>query len=543
MKNKVKEAFVKVYSLVREWAYSAQIDHSGNYIPYGSDRSYDSFPNELYKLIEGSTTATACLSTLADFIAGEGFNEVDLESKVVNSQGLKLFQLNLLTAESLAYHEGFAWLIKYNKLGEVTQWYHIPFSSCRLGKPDDNGYISKIHYNPYFGSIAHYQKKDTEIYDVYNPNAALLQYAQQGDNYKGQIFWFGIIRAGHHFYPWPKFYSAREWMRTEHNTAVYFDENAENGFLQSSILRLVGNPNESAYPNQEPLDENEEPVTKGKALNDEMGNNFSGSKRGYKMWVFWADNKDEWPDIIPFPQNANAENFRVQDEQSIKKITIATNVPAILANISEGVSLGGDGNTIRAAVKLQQQRVVRLQRILTDAYQEILSNFVTPFSGVINIIPYNPFPELNNIDPQIWQELSREERRKWIKDHTEVVLLEDEGEDNLLTDDTPPGARFQNILFNTYPEAAKANAKRALEWQDKFGTCGGSAGKKLAQRIMNGEPLSSREIKRLSRYLSSNIKNRDKEFDKSCDAVNYYAWGGPEMLDWSTEKVKELWGS
>src|SRR5690606_16722530 len=118
-----------------------------------------------------------------------------------------------------------------------------------------------------------------------------------------------------------------------------------------------------------------------------------------------------------FPTSGNPDMYRVQDEHATKKITIATKVPSILANISEGVSLGGDGNTIRAAVKLMQQRVKRQQAFLIDFYMSLFKHFVFPPNvprvTSLTIVPYNPYPELESVDPQVWAELTPEERRKW----------------------------------------------------------------------------------------------------------------------------------
>jgi hypothetical protein len=234
---------------------------------------------------------------------------------------------------------------------------------------------------------------------------------------------------------------------------------------------------------------------------------------------------------------------RVTDEHATKKITIATKVPGILANISEGVSLGGDGNTIRAAVKLMQQRVVRPQSFLIAYYQELLANMVNPYTDTITITSYSPFPELETVDPSIWAELSPQERRDWIRDHTEIQLIEET--DPALEEPAPEPLqnRITNLHFDTYPHTAKANVKRAIEWQEKMGAkCLKPAGRILSEQILNGAPLGPKEIRRLSRYLSKQTVFKDHPYDQSCESVLYDAWGGSDMMTWANEKVKELKG-
>lgn len=530
----VTQPFVKIYNFIqREFAYSSQVDLNGGFIPFSIDQYTDSFPNKLAALVQGSPTATACLSTYADFVTGEGFNlGPDLENLKINNQGLTFGRFHAIQSDTFVHNWGVASLVKYNRVGGITEIYDIPFGYCRLGKPDDNGVISKIYYNPYFGTSL-YKKDDTLEYDVYNPEAAPLQIARD-KKFKGQINWMGIRDKKHPFYPVPDYYSAKSWMSVEKNAGVYFDENLENGFLTPTILKLRGNPNEPSGLK----DSDDKDIPKSVAFDKEMTKNFSGSKRVGQIMTFWADNADEFPTVEPFPTNQNGEMHRVTDEHATRKITIATKVPAILANVNDANNFGGE--QIRPAVKLMQQRAKRPQDLLINYYSDMLKRFVNPIMEPLMIVPYNPFPEVETIDPQTWAEMTTEERRKWIKDHTEIELIE-------LAPAQPAPApvqnKFINLHFDSYPQKAKENVKRAIEWQEKFGaTCLKPKGRQLSEAILNGMPLGPKEIKRLSRYLSKQTVFSSHPYDKDCNSLLYDAWGGSEMMIWANEKVKELNG-
>lgn len=530
---------LKFYNFVqREFAYSQQVDQQGNYLPYGVKNS---FPTELAFLVDGSPTATSCLSTTADFITGEGFNEGDdLENVIVNNQGLTFFEYHTALASSLAHYWGVATLVKFNAVGQITELYPIPFQNCRLGKPDDKGTIGAIHYNPYFGTNL-YKQEDTEIYPTFNPQQAVTQYGKDPKKFKGQIFWMGIRDRKHPFYPIPDYYSAKHWMRVEYNASIYFDENLENGFLQPMLMKLRGNANDASGVKESEGSEKE--LTKGQLFDREMSREFSGAKRVAKIMAMWADIGEEWPTFEPFPTNGNADMYRVQDEHAIKKITIATKTPAILANISEGVSLGGDGNTIRAAVKLMQQRVKRLQSLLTSYYGKLLPQMVNPITDPVTIVDYNPFPEMESVDPQVWGVLTAEEKRKWVKDHTEIEIMDSDVAGETITTEEQPQAKFQNMFFNSYPAKAKENVKRAVEWQKKFNAkCLKPAGLKMSEAILNGQPLSISQIRRLSRYLSEKTVHKNNPFGEGCESLEYHAWGGSEMMVWANEKLREFSG-
>lgn len=528
---------VKVYNLIqREFAYQAQVDPQGKYIPYFH---HDNFPVELSELVQGSPTATACLSTLTDFIAGEGFNlGPAIENLKLNNQGLTFSQFHMICSSSMAYEWGVASIVKYNKAGGITEVYDIPFGYCRLGVPDDNGIISKIKYNPYFGT-ALYRHKDTEEYDVFNPSVAAIQFAKD-KNWKGQIYWAGIRDRKHPFYPVPDYYTARPWMRLEKNAGNYFDNNLENGFLQPTIMKLYGDPNDPSG-----LKTNAgEDIPKGQAFDQEMTNNFGGgAKNGHKIVAFWGNSKEEFPEVEPFPTNNNSDMYRVQDEHAIRKITIATKVPAILANISEGVSLGGDGNTIRASVKLMQQRVMRQQNFLLNYYRDILKNLANPITEDIRITAYHPFPELETVDPQAWAVLTPEEQRKWVKDHTEIELIEVEQAQPPQPAQASSFKSPKALHFNSYPKSAKDTVKKTMEWIEKTGnTCSKKSGLWLSNAILEGRPLGPKEIRKLSNFLSKNVLYKDLPYTESCAAVEFHAWGGVEMMKWANDKVKELKG-
>ena len=433
----------------------------------------------------------------------------------------------------MAKNWGIATLVKYNKVGQITQFTDIPFSSCRLGKPDDQGIISKIIYNPYFGTSI-YKHQDNTVYDVYNPNAAPQQ-AANDPKWKGQIYWFGIRDDKDPFYPIPDHYSAQHWMNVEKNAAIYFDDNLENGFLQDVMMKMIGDPNDPSGVK----DSSGNDIPKGKAFDTEMTNNFAGAKNRHRILAMWGNNKDEHPTLEAFPTAGNPDLFRVQDEHAIKKITIATKVPGVLANIQDTNNFSGE--QIRPAVKLMQQRAVRPQSLLISIYQELLRNMVNPITEPISIVDYNPYPETNTVDSQTWAELTQAERRQWIKDHTEVDLIETDVAPEAPRETPPAENKFVGLHFNSYPESVKKNVKRSLEWQEKMQTtCGGKQGKVMSDAILNGKPLSPREIRRLSRFLSKNVVHSSKPWQESCDAVAFYAWGGPEMMLWANEKVKEL---
>jgi len=229
--------FFKVFTnLLREFVNPGQVDMAGNYLPYGE---FDAFPNKISKLVDDSPVGSACISTLSDFIEGEGFSEEDLGDYVVNQRGETFAHIHNETSKSLAKFQGFAWHFTFNTSGQITNWYSIPFENCRLQKPDDSGWVSMIHYNPYFGTDE-YRRVKTLCYDVFNPDPKVVQAQQAREGfdkktkkplYKGQILYYGTTKPLNRFYPVPEYWSTKYWLEVDARIGQYHQRNLKGGLL------------------------------------------------------------------------------------------------------------------------------------------------------------------------------------------------------------------------------------------------------------------------------------------------------------------------
>lgn len=532
--------------LQRQKARPSQIDTTDKHVINGNN---DAFPLELAHLVENSPSASSCINTVSDFIEGDGFSDESLAEIKVNKQGDTFGDLHSAVSDSLAMHWGVFILVKYNANGDKVGLYHLPFENCRFGRPDDKGIISKIHVNPFYGTNEYSNRRgETEIYDVFNDDKQVIaaQMAEQGSKYKGQIFFWGKTTALSRFYPKPRYYSAKKWMGVDYRISEYHDENLRDGLLNPVVFKIKGDPNQpSTNPIYADVDEKDRP-TKSAEFDEYISENFSGTDRVGNILVFWG-NEDELPEIIPFPTNANGDLFNTLQSTTIKQITIATNVPAILANISEGVSLGGDGNTIRAAVKLMQQRSKKWKNKLESIYKKLLNGFV--YSEVptldFTILDYNPYPETETIDKQIWDSLNQATKENWISKNTKIEII------NTPTPTTqaPPAAapattnalKVMNVSFDSYPEGAVASAKRAIKWMNDTGVkCGGKPGKDISMAISERKPITYKTVKRINNFLKKNSIHMNKPFSEGCEPVLFHSWGGKDMMMWCESKVNEI---
>jgi hypothetical protein len=103
--------------------------------------------------------------------------------------------------------------------------------------------------------------------------------------------------------------------------------------------------------------------------------------------------------------------------------------------------------------------------------------------------------------------------------------------------------------FGDYPKAASANAKKAIEWKEKYGrdevTAGTAVGWQRAHQLAKGEAVSRDVVGRMAAFnrhrknSSINAEHKDTPW-KDNGHVAWLIWGGDEGVDWAIKKMDEL---
>lgn len=416
-------------ALKREIATLSQKDGFEDIIIYGPDNA---FPLRLAQAVDESPAASSCIDTITKFIKGSGFSDEELMTFPVDSNGTTLWDLHCILSESLATFWGFAVNLKYNNDGKIDQAFHTAFESCRFAMPPEKDpNITSIRYNPYYGTVE-YKQEDTTTYGVFNPKKVFDEKKQWGTKsklaeYPGQIFYYGKTSPLSRFYPKPKYWSAKEAIQADHKMEEFHNEELDNGMFQSVLINAIGDP--SAWSKNPRLMKEElqsDNVTKkkvptktvGEEFNDQMSTAFSGSRKAGTAMVLWSANANEAIQVSPFPTGISGDRIVATHDSIIKIITIAFQVPSILANISEGVSLGSGGSEIQKAIELMQSRTVEWREILQNFYNKILFPNMAKGPGKgkkVEIQNYNPVSEPVEVNKEIWAFLNDQEKVAFIK--------------------------------------------------------------------------------------------------------------------------------
>lgn len=418
-------------ALEREIQTERQVRNDEETIIWGPD---DGFPLRIIKAVDDSPTTISCLDEIKKFIQGSEFSDKGLMDMPVDKDGTTLWDFHGQLCEYLSLLDGFTVNFKYNLERKITNSYVVGIENCRF-KKSDTKQIHKIVYNPYFGTNE-YKREYSKEYDVYNLNTVLEELTKQGTQYKGQIYFHGSERPLYKFYPVPKYWSGAKWIYVDAQIQEFHKENLDNGFFQSVLMNVIGDPNQpSKNPRYQKYKTNDDGTkvpdgsthTVGEEFNEMMSDSFSGVKKAGSVMALWARNPTESAQIQAFPTNTQFDVLQGTFTDAIRGITIATGVPAILANLpQQASSLGSDGNSIRAAIELMQARVAPKQRILENFYNNVLlPNFQDKKvnNKKIKIKNYSPVSTQIVIEDKYWEFMDDEEKATFINTNVPNVMV------------------------------------------------------------------------------------------------------------------------
>ncbi len=106
------------------------------------------------------------------------------------------------------------------------------------------------------------------------------------------------------------------------------------------------------------------------------------------------------------------------------------------------------------------------------------------------------------------------------------------------------GQKFAEDSYSDYPDSVKNNAQSVLDYvaENGWGSCGTDVGKRRANDLAKGNPISLDTIKRMYSYLSRHEVDLDssKGYGDGCGKLMYDAWGGKSALSWAESKINQV---
>ena len=222
------------YQTIPQRTYKKE-NRSYDIVNYGLTNAY---PQMVDYAISGCSIADSCCEVLAEFIQGNGFEDLALNELVVNSDKQTLFDLLDVITSDYSRFGGYALHFNYNLLEEIVSIHHIPFTYCRLGLPNSDLRSDKIRvWDNWANESIRTNTSQAEIktYNRFNPSNVLneIEECEGIGNYKGQVL-FWTNENG--FYPKSSIDSCFEQVLTFGQLAEFSYNFVKNGFSASTVF-------------------------------------------------------------------------------------------------------------------------------------------------------------------------------------------------------------------------------------------------------------------------------------------------------------------
>jgi len=348
LKGKVYKFFNRIVEVIDDKSKK-------DWIFYGYDNL---FPNKLLRYINESGTAKMCVDKVAEYTEADGFvNDVTFKYQFNKEQKGDDFLTDI--AQQVAIFGGFALLVKRNSFNEVKEAEVLSLDKIRKDKND----VKKLWYNKNVGNTQ-YKESEWKPYPAFNPNAknVFTEYPQ------GEIAYFYKKSADNPHYPVPSYYAGIEDLISSAEISKMDLELALNGFMPSSLITFIGNPNQ------------EIPDSRGKTVDDyydEVLESFTGGIKDrdglsgrFSLLKLWASNKDEVPVLQSFDAKGVMDASNAKRDLINREVCRLLKVPPVLVGFSEATILGNQ-LALANAQKVLIDTVNPMQRFITDSLKTV----------------------------------------------------------------------------------------------------------------------------------------------------------------------------
>ena len=303
-------------------------------------------------------------------------------------------------------------------------------------------------------------------------------------------------------------------------------------------------------------------------LKDKFRRQHQGSDNAGDIII--TPNKMSW---VNFGLNASDVSLIAQYNASIKDLCNIYNVPVQLLNNTDSSSY----NNMKEAKKALYQNAVIPELV---KIKDELNRWLAPKYGDKLCIEFDfsVIPEMQEETEKVVDQLSK---AWWITPNEKRSAMNyGKDEENTQLDDyfipanlipTNPsdidlpiepidldvnkflGQKKNEIIkaetYNNYPQSATNNAKRMIEWRDKYGrdvvTAGTEVGWRRASQLANRDNISLDVVKRMAQF---NRHRENAKIDpkykgepwKDNGYVAWNLWGGTAGVDWAIREVNKL---
>lgn len=219
------------------------------YISYGEDNKYAEY---LTYLFNKCANHNAIVTGKSDYIFGEGFENGEMD---INRLGESLNDISKRAILDTRIYGGFFLEVIYNRVGKISEIYHVDFTSLRVAK--DGGF----YYKECWDKFNHDEK---QLIPAFNPAMP----------YGSQIYAYFEYRPMVRYYPLPDYIGCNNYIETDIEISKYYLSSIRNGMNPSKMIQFFkGEPTED----------------KKRAIERRMASKFSGAENAGNFLLVFND--------------------------------------------------------------------------------------------------------------------------------------------------------------------------------------------------------------------------------------------------------------
>ena len=228
-----------------------------DYIAYGEDNKY---PEYLTYLFDKSAKHNAILTGKANYIFGKGFENGDF---TINRLGESLNDISKKAILDIEIYGGFRLECIWNKMGRISEVYHVDYSTIRVGK--EGGFYFKETWEKF-------DRDELVFMSAFDP----------GNPVGSQIYAYNEYRPMVRFYPLPSYIGCNNYVETDIEISKFYLSSIRNGMMPSKMLQFFdGEPTEEA---------------KG-SLEKALKKKFTGAEAAGSIMVVFNNGPDQKVDV------------------------------------------------------------------------------------------------------------------------------------------------------------------------------------------------------------------------------------------------------
>lgn len=506
------------------------------WVEYGHDNDYYGYLIDLYY---SSPTNNSCIKGISDLIFGQGLEVVrgdrELKGYVEFKQLFRDEDIRKAVMDLKMLGQCALQLVKSKDRKKYVRAYHWPIQTLRPEKCNEDGEIEGYYYCADWTKLKRGQKP--KRFDAFGFDKSANE----------SIIVIRPYSTGNHYFSPVDYQGGTQYAELEGEIANYHINNIKNGLAPSMLIN---------FNNGQP------PAEVKNTIESQIMQKFSGSSNAGRFIISYNDGKEASADITPVQLSDAHNQYQFLSSECIQKVMMAHRVVSpMLLGIKDQSGLGNNADEIKTASTLMDNMVIRpFQRILIEGISEVLNANGVSLELYFKTLQPLEFTDLSGkpVDAETSEMeygFSTQKKMEFVKPtqgetHDEFIsrcmpVVIKEGKENdqayAICESYWENRTEMAESYTDYPEGAKNNAKRALEWVEKhgWGDCGEATGKKRASQLANGEPISRDTIARMASFRRHQ-QHKDVPYSEGCGGLMWDAWGGDAGIRWAENKLKEI---